>query len=84
MLVNLFGSRSDEKERKTRAEGLLCLQRMILAMRRKDKGMSCPDVCLATRKQRLWGPRSVLKNHAGSSAECRFWFGGSGVQFLRL
>lgn len=82
MLVNSFGSRSDEKERKTRAEGLLFPTEDDFSDEKERKGMSSPDVCLATRKQRLWGPRSVLKNHAGSSAECRFWFGGTGVQFL--
>lgn len=39
MLVNSFGSRSDKKERKTWAEVRYSLQKMMLEMKNKDKGM---------------------------------------------
>lgn len=57
------------------------LQRMTLAMRRKDKGIPCPDVCLATRKQSLWGPRSGLKNQQGARLNVDFGSVGLGYSF---
>lgn len=79
MLVNSFGSWVWEWwERKgNRAEGWLSSEEDD-SRREKERER---DVCLATGRQRLWGPRTVLTHRMGSLFECRFWFNGTGVRF---